>query len=82
MYEKYNKIKSELKANYGDEKRKQRKLDLLKYQFDEIEKAELKTEEEYELEEKKKKIVMNSEKISQNLQEAEGLIADNGIDKY
>ena len=35
-------------------KEKQRKLDLLKYQFDEIEKAELKTEEEYELEEKKK----------------------------
>ena len=60
-------------------KEKQRKLDLLKYQFDEIEKAELKTEEEYELEEKRK-IVMNSEKISQNLQEAEGLIADNGID--
>ena len=53
--------------------------DLLKYQFDEIEKAELKTEEEYELEEKRK-IVINSEKISQNLQEAEGLIADNGID--
>ena len=79
LYEKYNKIKSELKANYGDEKEKQRKLDLLKYQFDEIEKAELKTEEEYELEEKRK-IVMNSEKISQNLQEAEGLIADNGID--
>ena len=63
----------------SDEKEKQRKLDLLKYQFDEIEKAELKTEEEYELEEKRK-IVMNSEKISQNLQEAEGLIADNGID--
>ena len=59
--------------------KKQRKLDLLKYQFDEIEKAEVKTEEEYELEEKRK-IVMNSEKISQNLQEAEGLIADNGID--
>ena len=39
LYEKYNKIKSELKANYGDEKEKQRKLDLLKYQFDEIEKA-------------------------------------------
>ena len=30
--------------------------------------------------EEKRKIVMNSEKISQNLQEAEGLIADNGID--
>ena len=41
-------------------------------------KEELKTEEEYELEEKRK-IVMNSEKISQNLQEAEVLIADNGM---
>ena len=32
-------IKKELKENYGDEKERQRKLDLLKYQFQEIEEA-------------------------------------------
>ena len=33
LFEKYNQIKQELKANYGDDKEKQRKLDLLKNQI-------------------------------------------------
>ena len=75
----YNQIKKELKENYGDEKEKQRKLDLLKYQLKEIEEANLKPNEDEELEEKRK-IVVNSEKISENLKEADGLISENGID--
>ena len=78
-YAKYNQIKKELKENYGDEKEKQRKLDLLKYQLKEIEEANLKPNEDEELEEKRK-IVVNSEKISENLKEADGLISENGID--
>ena len=78
-YDKYNQIKKELKENYGDEKEKQRKLDLLKYQLKEIEEANLKPNEDEELEEKRK-IVVNSEKISENLKEADGLISENGID--
>ena len=35
-------IKQELKNNYGDEKEKQRKIDLLKYQANEISEAKLK----------------------------------------
>ena len=38
LYEEYLEIKAELAKNYGDDKEKQRKLDLLKYQYDEIEK--------------------------------------------
>ena len=41
LYNKYNEIQQELKNNYGDEKEKQRKLDLLKYQYEEIENATL-----------------------------------------
>ena len=48
-YIKYNEIKRELRNNYGDEKEKQRKLDLLKYQFDEIKNANLKVGEEEKL---------------------------------
>ena len=62
-YIRYNEIKRELRENYGDEKEKQRKLDLLKYQLNEIENAKLKNGEEEKLNEKRK-IIMNSEKIA------------------
>ncbi len=65
-YEEYKKIKQELKANLGDEKEKQRRLDLLGYQLREIEEAKLKIKEDEELEEKRK-VIMNSEKIVENL---------------
>lgn len=78
-YQRYLEIKQELKANYGDEKERERKLDLLKYQLDEIEQANLKENEEIELEEKRK-IMLNSEKISTNLQEADISISENSID--
>ncbi len=78
-YIKYNEIKRELRNNYGDEKEKQRKLDLLKYQFDEIKNANLKVGEEEKLEEKRK-IMLNSEKIAKNLMEANQLVNDNTID--
>src|SRR5699024_9645537 len=42
LYKKHIEIKKELKANLGDDKEKQRKLDLLQYQFDEIDSANLK----------------------------------------
>ena len=79
MYNKYCRIKTELKLNYGDEKERERKLDLLKYQQNEIEKANLKIEEEIELEEKRK-MIMNSEKISINLCEADEIIQNNTIE--
>ncbi len=79
LYDKYCEIKQELKNNFGDEKERQRKLDLLQYQIKEIEEANLKKNEEDELEEKRK-VMLNAEKITENLQEADTLISENGID--
>lgn len=79
LYIKYNEIKKELKENYGDEKEKQRRLDLLKYQFNEIENANLKVDEENNLEIERKKM-MNSEKIFSSLNEVDANLSDAVID--
>ncbi len=79
LYNEYINIKEELKRNYGDEKEKQRKLDLLKYQINEIEMAKLKIGEEEELMEQRK-VIANSEKISENLQNASSCINENAVD--
>ena len=79
LYEEYNKITKKLKENYGDEKERQRKIDLLGYQYREIEEANLKIEEEEELEEKRK-IIVNSEKISNNLNQADQALNENAIE--
>lgn len=79
LYSEYIEINSELKKNYGDDKEKQRKLDLLQYQVNEIQEANLKINEEEELE-NERKIMMNSEKISENLNEADTQISQNAID--
>ena len=78
-YEEYLKIKLELNRNYGDDKEKQRKLDLLNYQVNEIEIANLKIDEEDELE-SKRKIMMASEKISTSIADAENQISNVVID--
>lgn len=78
-YEEYKTLKTELKNNYGDEKEKQRKLDLLKYEAKEISEAKLKTNEEQELEEIRSKI-QNTEKIAENLNQADNQIRENAID--
>ena len=36
LYEKRNELKQELNNNYGDDREKQRKLDLLKYQQEDV----------------------------------------------
>ena len=79
LFKEYKQIQEKIKQNYGDEKEKQRKLDLLKYQLNEIEEAKLKNGEEEKLEEKRNKM-HNSEKIVKNLIEAENAIGENTID--
>ena len=79
LYEKYQEIKSKLKENYGDDKEKQRRLDLLKYQAKEIRNAELKTGEDRELEIQKEKIA-NTQRIAENLQIANNQIHEVAID--
>ena len=78
-YNEYKDIVKKLKENFGDEKEKQRRIDLLHYQIKEIEEADLKINEEEELE-NQRKIIMNSEKIVENLNTANNLIEENGID--
>ena len=78
-YNEYKNIQKELKENFGDEKEKQRKIDLLQYQINEIEEANLRLNEENELEEQRKHM-QNSEKISESLNMANNLIEENGID--
>ena len=78
-YVRYNEIKRELRNNYGDEKEKQRKLDLLRYQLNEIQEAKLVNGEEEKLEEKHK-IIANSEKIAKNLSEASMAVGENTLD--
>lgn len=79
LYEKYKDLQKELKKNYGDDIEKQRKLDLLKYQKNEIELAKLEIGEDEELE-KERALISNSEKISANLEEADNEISENAID--
>ncbi len=79
LYIKYNELKQEINKNFGDDKEKQRELDLLRYQVNEIEDAKLKIGEEEELENTRIKM-MNSEKISKNLSEASNQINETAID--
>ena len=78
-FNKYNEIKNKLKNNYGDETEKTRRLDLLRYQYNEIDVANLKIREDLELEEKHN-IMMNSEKLKENLEEIDENINSNAIE--
>lgn len=75
-YNKYIEVKKKLKENYGDDKERQRKLDLLKYQFNEIKDANLKDSEEEELD-AKRKVIINSEKIEESLKGSDLAIGEN-----
>ncbi len=68
MFYKYKSLNKDLKENLGDDKEKQRKLDLLQYEFEEIDKANLKVGEEESLNEKRN-LYVNYEKISVGLNE-------------
>lgn len=74
----YNKLNKELKDTYGEEQEKERKLDLLRYQLDEIKVAKLKETEETELEEKHK-MMQNAEKLIENLTQIDGELNENAI---
>ena len=78
-FNKYNEIKNKLKNNYGDGTEKTRRLDLLRYQYNEIDVANLKIGEDLELEEKHN-IMMNSEKLKENLEEIDENINSNAIE--
>lgn len=68
LYKRYNEINAELDKNYGDDKEKERRLDLLNYQLEEIKNAKLKVGEDIKLNEEHN-LMKNSEKLQENLQE-------------
>ena len=79
LYNEYKRILTELKNNFGDDKEKQRKLDLLRYQIKEIDVANLKVGEDVEVENLRERI-NNSEKIQNNLNEVDNEIGEISID--
>lgn len=79
LYNKYQETKRLIRENYGDEKEKQRKLDLLKYQENEIKNSKLKPSEEEELEIKKQKAT-NTQKILQCIENTNNQIEGHAID--
>ena len=79
LYDKYINILDDLNRSYGDEKEKQRTLDLLQYQLNEINSANLNEDEEIKLEEEKKKL-QNSEKIYENLSISYDKLENNILD--
>ncbi len=73
LYDEYTDLKKKLSLLEFDEKEKQRRIDLLKYQITEIKKAKLKVGEEEELNSEKNKI-RNIEKISKHIISAYDLL--------
>lgn len=74
----YNTLKQELKNTYGEDQEKERRLDLLRYQYNEIEQANLKENEEEDLEEKHK-MMQNAEKLKDNLCEVDNELNENAV---
>ena len=78
-YENYKEIKEKIKNSYGDPIERARRIDLLKYQKDEILQAKLTEKEEAELEERRN-IMMNSEKIVGALKKSYSLFDESILD--
>ncbi|MCX7923250.1 MAG: DNA repair protein RecN [Clostridia bacterium] len=69
LLSRYKEIKSRLKGLAGDRNERERKIDLLKYQIDEIKKAKLKKGEDEELS-KQRLLLGNAEKVISALSKA------------
>ena len=79
-YEEYKDVLVKISKNYGDEGERARKLDLLNYQINEIETANLKPNEDEDLN-ARRKILLNSEKISSSLNSSYEIINNNILEE-
>ncbi|HOQ38320.1 MAG TPA: DNA repair protein RecN [Acetivibrio sp.] len=75
--ESYREIKNKLKKLSGDAGERERKIDILRFQIDEIKKARLKVGEEEEIE-KQRNILLNSERIISTLSNAYEALGSGG----
>lgn len=73
LLEQYKNARAELRLLSGDPGERERKMDLLRFQIDEIKKAKLKADEDEELN-KQKILLNNAEKISKSLSAAYSLL--------
>lgn len=73
VYKKYKKLSAELKKATVDESERERKIDLLKYQIDELEDADLRDGEYEELNEQKA-VLQNSKKIIEAIMSSRALM--------
>lgn len=74
LYNEYLSLENQLKNNYGNEREKERMLDLLNYEISEIDDANFKIGEDVELEEKSR-IIRNSKKIYEAIAVAEHILS-------
>ena len=79
LLEEYKNTKIEIDKSFGDPLERARRLDLLKYQNDEIFNASLRLGEEEELE-AKRVLIMNYEKIAKSLNTAYSLLDNSSIE--
>ncbi|AZR73514.1 DNA repair protein RecN [Anoxybacter fermentans] len=79
LYAELSKIKRELKSLRQNEQEKNQRIDLLKFQIDEIDKAQLKVNEEEELQ-NRRKILINAEKLFKNAGEINQLLSGDGYE--
>ena len=79
LYKRYNEINVELDKNYGDDKEKERRLDLLNYQLKEIKNAKLKVGEDIKLQEEHN-IMKNSEKLQESLEEVDDCLNNQAVE--
>ncbi len=75
----YKAIKSKIKEGYGEPSERARRIDLLRYQKDEIENANLKENEEDELN-NLRNLIINSEKIARALGDSYTNLHDNVLE--
>ncbi len=78
-YRELAKIKRELKALQQNEQEKNQRIDLLKFQVEEIEEAQLRENEEEELL-NRRKILMNAEKLFQKANLVNTLLSGDGVE--
>lgn len=74
-YSQYAQIRSQLGSLLSAEKENRRKLDFLRFEADEIEKAALRPGEDQELEDRIS-LLQNSEKIFENIEKSYGVLTD------
>ncbi|MBQ9992735.1 MAG: DNA repair protein RecN, partial [Firmicutes bacterium] len=79
-YEQVNSLRKEIQRMHMDEGEKLRRMETLRYQIDEISKAELEVDEDAQLEQRRK-LLQNAEKVSDGIQSASAcLYGDDNID--